>query len=90
VKDAYKIIVGRHEGKIPVGKHSRGWKDNTKIDVQETEYEVMDWIKPVHNKSSTASCCIHGNEPSGSVTRKECLHSINDYQPKKKQHTSQG
>lgn len=43
----------------------------------------MHWSKLDQNKSPTASYCIHGNEPSGSVRGKEFLDSINDYQSKK-------
>jgi hypothetical protein len=26
-KNAYRILVGKPEGKIPPGKHERGWED---------------------------------------------------------------
>ena len=36
--------MGKHEGKRPLGRSSRRWKNNIKLDIQEVEYEGMDWI----------------------------------------------
>jgi hypothetical protein len=37
--------VGKPEGKIPMGRHSRRWEDNIKADLQEVECGGMDWIE---------------------------------------------
>ena len=34
-KDAYKVLVRKPEGKRPLGKHNRRWKNNIKMYVQE-------------------------------------------------------
>jgi hypothetical protein len=34
-RGAYRILVGRPEGRIPLGRPRRGWKDNIKMDLQE-------------------------------------------------------
>jgi hypothetical protein len=31
-RNAYKILVGKPEGKIPLGRCRRRWEDNIKID----------------------------------------------------------
>jgi hypothetical protein len=31
--NAYCVLVGKPEGKIPLGRHRRGWEDNIKIDL---------------------------------------------------------
>jgi len=36
--------VGKPEGKGPLGRPGRGWKDNIKMDLQEEECEGVDWI----------------------------------------------
>jgi len=36
--------VGKTEGKRPLGRPSRRWEDNIKMDLQEVGYGVMDWI----------------------------------------------
>jgi hypothetical protein len=40
MKNAYKILVGKSEGKRPLGRGRRRREDNIKIDVRETEWEV--------------------------------------------------
>jgi hypothetical protein len=41
---AYRILVGRPEGKRPLGRPRRRWEDNIKIDLQEVG-RGMDWIE---------------------------------------------
>jgi len=37
--------LGKPEGKIPFGRPRRRWDDNIKMDLQEMECGVMDWIE---------------------------------------------
>jgi hypothetical protein len=41
---AYGILVGKPEGKRPLGRPRRRWKDNIKKDLREIEWVGMDWI----------------------------------------------
>jgi len=41
----YRVLVGKPEGKMPLGRPSHKWEDNIKIDLQEVECGGMDWIK---------------------------------------------
>jgi hypothetical protein len=41
---AYRILVGRPEGRIPLGRPRRRLEDNIKMDLQEVEWEGVDWI----------------------------------------------
>jgi hypothetical protein len=43
-KGMYRILVGKPEGKIPLGKPRCIWEDNIKMDLQEVECRDMDWI----------------------------------------------
>jgi len=43
-RGAYRVLVGKHEGKRQLGKPSRSLEDNIKMDIQEVRCEVMDWI----------------------------------------------
>jgi len=36
--------VGKLEGKIPLGRPRRRWKDNIRMDLQEVGCGGMDWI----------------------------------------------
>jgi hypothetical protein len=38
---AYGVLVGRTEGRRPLGIPRRGWKDNTKTDLEEVRWAVI-------------------------------------------------
>jgi hypothetical protein len=43
-KNAYTILMGKREGKIPLGRPRRRWEDNIKMDVREIGWGGMVWI----------------------------------------------
>jgi hypothetical protein len=43
-RNAYRILVGKPEGKRPLGRARRRWVDNIKIDLSEIGWNGMDWI----------------------------------------------
>jgi len=43
--DVYRILVGKPEGKRPLGRPRLRWEDNIKMDLQEVECGGMDWIE---------------------------------------------
>jgi hypothetical protein len=43
-RGGYRILVGRPEGKRPLGRPRRRWEDNIKIDLKEVGWG-MDWIE---------------------------------------------
>ena len=40
----YRVLVGKAEGKIPLGRPRRRWVDNIRMDLQEVGCGYMDWI----------------------------------------------
>ena len=40
-----RVLVGRSEGKRPLGRPRRRWEENIKLDLQELGYGGMDWIE---------------------------------------------
>jgi hypothetical protein len=40
----YRILVGKPEGKRPLGRTRRRWVDNIKMDLREIGWDGMDWI----------------------------------------------
>jgi hypothetical protein len=42
--NAYRILVGKLEGKRSLGRPRRRWVDNIKMNLIEIEWEGMDWI----------------------------------------------
>jgi hypothetical protein len=43
-KNAYRILVGKQEGKRPLGRPRRRWEDNIRRDHREIGWGGMDWI----------------------------------------------
>ena len=41
---AYNVLVGKPEGKSPLGRPRRRWADNIRNDLQEVGCGHMDWI----------------------------------------------
>ena len=44
----YRILVGKPEGRRPLGKPRRRWVDNIRMDLQEVGCGYMDWIGLAH------------------------------------------
>jgi hypothetical protein len=42
-RNAYRIFVGKPEGKKPLGRPRRRWADNSKMDLREIDWDSMDW-----------------------------------------------
>jgi hypothetical protein len=43
-RNEYRLLVGKPEGKRPLGRKRRRWIDNIKMDLLEIEVNVVDWI----------------------------------------------
>jgi hypothetical protein len=45
VSSINRVLVGKPEGKSPIGRPRRRWEDNIKMDLQEVECWAMEWIE---------------------------------------------
>jgi hypothetical protein len=43
-RGAYRVLVGRPDGRRPLGRPRHRWEDNIKMDLQEVGWGSMDWI----------------------------------------------
>jgi hypothetical protein len=43
-RNAYRILVGKPEGKRPLGRPRLRWEDNIRMDLREIGGDGMDWI----------------------------------------------
>jgi hypothetical protein len=43
-RNVYKLLVGKPEGKRPLGRSRRRWLDNIKMDLSEIGLSVVEWI----------------------------------------------
>jgi len=46
----YRVLVGKPEGKRPLGRLRHRWEDNIRMDLQEVKCGVMDWIELVQDR----------------------------------------
>jgi hypothetical protein len=49
-RNAYRILVGKPEGKRPLGRPRRRWEDNIRMDLGEIRWGGMDWIDLAQNR----------------------------------------
>jgi hypothetical protein len=50
-RNAGRILVGKLEGKRPLGRPICRWVDNIKMDLRETEWGDMDWINLAQDRN---------------------------------------
>jgi hypothetical protein len=54
-RNVYRLLVGKPEGRIPLGRPRRRWIDNIKMDLLETGLSVVDWIGLAEDRYSWRS-----------------------------------
>ena len=65
-RGVYRVLVGKPEGRRPLGRPRRRWVDNIRMDLQEVGCVYRDWFGLAQDRE-VADACECGNEPSGSV-----------------------
>jgi hypothetical protein len=68
-RNVYRILVGKPEGKRPLGRLRCRWEDNIKFDLREVRWGGVIWIDLAQDRGSYE----HGNEPLGSIKCWEIL-----------------
>jgi hypothetical protein len=43
-RNAYRLLMGKSEGKTPLGRPRRRWVDNIRMDLEEVGWGDVDWI----------------------------------------------
>jgi hypothetical protein len=54
----YRLLVGKPEGKIPLGRPRRRWVDNTNMDFEEIGWGGVDWIGLAQNRNKWRALVI--------------------------------
>jgi hypothetical protein len=62
----YKVLVGKPEGKRPLGRPRRRWEDGIRMDLREIGLGGCGFDSTVSGQGPVAGCCECGDEPSGS------------------------
>jgi hypothetical protein len=50
-RNAYKVLVGKPEGKRPLGRPGCRWVNNNKMNLTEIGWSSMDWIDVVQDRN---------------------------------------
>jgi hypothetical protein len=58
-RDVYRLLVGKPEGKRPLGRPRRRWIDNINNDVLEIGLSVVDWIGLAEDSGLSSGTQIH-------------------------------
>jgi hypothetical protein len=58
-RKVYKVLVGKPEGRRPLGRPRRRWEDGVRMDLRETGLGSVDWIRMAQVRDRC------GDEPSG-------------------------
>ena len=45
VRGVHRVLVGKPEGRMPLGRSRRRWEDNIKMDLQEVGGGCGDWME---------------------------------------------
>jgi hypothetical protein len=61
-RNVYRLLVGKSEGKRPLGRSRRRWIYNIKMDLLEIGVNVVDWIGLAQDRYRWESSCKLGNE----------------------------
>jgi hypothetical protein len=65
-RKVYKVLVGKSEGKRPLGRPRRRWEDGIRMDLREIGLGVCGLDSTVSRQGPVAGCCECGDESSGS------------------------
>jgi hypothetical protein len=63
-RKVYKVLMGKPEGKGPLGRSRRRWEDGIKMDLRQIGLGGVD--STGSGQGPVAGCCERSDEPSGS------------------------
>ena len=55
-RNTYRVLMGKPEGKRPLGRSRRRWEDNIKIDLREVHCDPGDWIVIAQDSDQCRAC----------------------------------
>jgi len=72
-RGVYRVLVGKPEGKRPLGRPRRRWDYNIKMDFQEVGCGGMDWIELAQDRDRWRALVNAAMNVRGSIKCGECL-----------------
>jgi hypothetical protein len=58
-RNAYRILVGKPEGKRSLGRPRRGWMDNIEVDLRETRMDRVDMAYDTEKRRAFVNTVMH-------------------------------
>jgi hypothetical protein len=75
-RNKYSLLVGKPEGKRPLGRQKRRWVDNIKLDLGEIGWGGVDWIGLDQDRGKSSE---FGNELSASMKCWETIEWLHNW-----------
>ena len=75
----HRVLVGKPEGKRPLGRPRRRWEDNIKMDLQDVRGGRGDWMELAQDRDRWRGTCGYGEGFSGSINAGNFLTSCKVY-----------
>ena len=79
----YRVLVGKPEGRRPLGRSRRRWVDNIRTDLQEVGCGYMDWIGLAQDRDRWRTLVDAGNFLTSckpvSFSKRTLHHGVNKY-----------
>ena len=74
-RGVHMVLVGKPEGKRPLGRPRRRWEDNIKMDLREVGgvETGWSWLNDFYNGDEKCYCAVR----TGSLNRAVCASSLN-------------
>jgi len=73
-RGVHRLLVGKPEGKRPLGRPTHRWEDNINMDLQEVGGACGDWMELAQDRDSWQAL-EYGDKLSGSKKWGNCLTS---------------
>jgi hypothetical protein len=61
-RKVYKVLVGKPEGKRPLGRPRRRWEDGIRMDLREIGLRGVDWILSTHYQQLSLGYIVYINQ----------------------------
>jgi hypothetical protein len=65
-RNVYRVLMGKPEGKRPLGRPRRRWEDGIRMDLGRIGPGSVNWIQLAQERDPVVGSCEYGDELSGS------------------------
>jgi hypothetical protein len=77
-RNAYRLFVGKPEGKRPRGKPRRRWVDNIRMNLGEVGWGNVEWIDLAQDRDRWKAL-VNANEPTNSIKCWEAIDWLHNW-----------